>query len=645
NLMDVSERTVLREVALINERLSHLEVKIVEQGKKIFIEGEEEALKRVYSSLGAIPLQWLLTPDQRQVLMTLQLLLSDEPIKAGYFSYQFNVVEGTISLYLDKIEEWLKMRKLKLIRRRGYGIKVEGSEIDKRNAIIELFYNYTPMEDLLQFIYDEEKGKSFKAFFDSVFGKDLVRKVKSLCEKIKEDIYEELPDLNYFGMFVHILLSIYRSREGKAIELDKEFINDILQSEEFNFMKKIEKILEEGDFYLPESEIEYLAIHLSPKKYVYKQHRFEELGITLEELSKEVVEEVSRIFNVNIRCDEQLLLGLAQHLEPAFYRLRMGLVTSNPLIEEIKNYYKDLFSAVERACKIVFSKYNIIVPEEEIGYITMHIGAAIERQTEMAKKLKVLVICPNGIGTARILSAKLKNKFKEIDQINIGTIWELKKKHQEYDLIISTARLEDIDSKVIIVSPFLTEEDEEKIKDYIQNRVKKAEKGKQFEVKVREEENFEVADEILRNFKIEEVEADSTGRLIELIGKDLSKSMLAEDAEEIKELLLKREAMGNVVIPGTRIALLHTRSDKMVLPFLGVYKVKNPLKLQSTGFAYEEVDTFLVMLARKTERSDILEMLGKVSISLIEDKNFSEILRLGDVKDVRNALVKILNEA
>jgi mannitol operon transcriptional antiterminator len=499
---------------------------------------------------------------------------------------------------------------------------------------------------LLQFIYSEENGKYFKAFFDSVFGRDLVEKVKSLCEKIKKALYEELPDLNYFGMFIHVLLSIYRSKEQKAIELDKGFINDVLRSEEFSFMRKIKKILEEEDFYLPESEIAYLAIHLSPKKYVYKQHSFEELGITLEELSKEVIDEVAKILNVNIHYDEQLLLGLAQHLEPAFYRLRMGLVTSNPLIEEIKSYYKDLFSAVERACKIVFSRYNIIVPEEEIGYITMHIGAAIERQKEMAKKLKVLVICPNGIGTARILSAKLKAKFKEIDQLNIGTIWEFKRKHQEYDLIISTIRLEEADSKVITVSPFLTEEDEQKIRDHIQNLVEKVEqKGEHFEPKIKIEESFETVDEILRNFKIKEIGAESIEKLIELIGEDLSKSMLTEDAEEIKQLLLKREAMGNVVIPGTRIALLHTRSDKMVLPFLGVYKVKNPFKLQSIGFAYEEVDTFLVMLARKTEKSDILEMLGKVSISLIEDKNFSEILRLGDVKDVRNALVRILNEA
>jgi mannitol operon transcriptional antiterminator len=50
------------------------------------------------------------------------------------------------------------------------------------------------------------------------------------------------------------------------------------------------------------------------------------------------------------------------------------------------------------------------------------------------------------------------------------------------------------------------------------------------------------------------------------------------------------------------------------------------------------------MLARKAENSEILEMLGKISISLIEDKAFNEILRFGDIKDIRNSLVKILND-
>ncbi|AIS51489.1 transcriptional regulator MtlR [Thermoanaerobacter kivui] len=645
NLMDVSERTIMREIASINNNLKKYKAVIIEDNGQIILKGEEEALDKIHASLGAIPLQWLLTPEQRQILMTIQLLLSEEPIKAAYFSYQFNVVEGTISLYLDKIEEWLKMRNLSLIRRRGYGIKVEGSELDKRNAIVELFYNYKPIEELLAFVYNDEKDKYVYTFFSTVFDNELVQLVKRIVQQIKNVIHDHLSDLNYFGMFIHLLVSIYRTKIDKPIQLNDEFVKDILLSNEFIFMKDVEKILKENEIYLPDAELAYLAIHLSPKKYVYKQNRFEELGISLQDLSKEVVEEVSRLLNIKINCDEQLIVGLSQHFEPALYRLTMGLQTTNPLVEEIKNYYGDLFKAVNRACKLIFSKYNLMIPEEEIGYITMHIGAAIERQQALSKKLRVFVICPNGMGTARILSAKLKTLFREIDAIDIGSIWEYKKKSDDYDLIISTVKLEDLKDNVIVVSPFLTEEDIKKVEEFIEKYAVKKEKELPGNLPmVKKRQNFEIADEILRNLQLKYVEAKTIADLIKFIAKDLYDLMLTEDAKEIEELIFKREAMGNVVIPNTHIALIHTRSDKMVMPFVGVYKLKTPLKMKSVGFSYEEVDTFLVMLARKTESSEILEMLGKISISLIEDKAFNEILRFGDIKDIRNSLVKILND-
>jgi len=644
-LMDVSGRTIMREIASINNNLKKYKAVIVEDNGQIILKGEEEALDKIHASLGAIPLQWLLTPEQRQILMTIQLLLSEEPIKAAYFSYQFNVVEGTISLYLDKIEEWLKMRNLSLIRRRGYGIKVEGSELDKRNAIVELFYNYKPIEELLAFVYNDEKDNYVYTFFSTVFDNELVQLVKRIAQQIKNVIHGHLSDLNYFGMFVHLLVSIYRTKIDKPIQLNDEFVKDILLSNEFIFMKDVEKILKENEVYLPDAELAYLALHLSPKKYVYKQNRFEELGISLQDLSKEVVEEVSRLLNIKINCDEQLIVGLSQHFEPALYRLTMGLQTTNPLVEEIKNYYGDLFKAVNKACKLIFSKYNLMIPEEEIGYITMHIGAAIERQQALSKKLRVFVICPNGIGTARILSAKLKTLFREIDAIDIGAIWEYKKKSDDYDLIISTVKLEDLKDNVIVVSPFLPEEDIKKVEEFIEKYVVKKERELTGNLPtVERRRNFEIADEILRNLQLKYVEAKTIADLIKFIAKDLYDLMLTEDAKEIEELIFKREAMGNVVIPNTHIALIHTRSDKIVMPFVGVYKLKTPLKMKSAGFSYEEVDTFLVMLARKAESSEILEMLGKISISLIEDKAFNEILRLGDIKDIRNSLVTILND-
>ena len=97
------------------------------------------------------------------------------------------------------------------------------------------------------------------------------------------------------------------------------------------------------------------------------------------------------------------------------------------------------------------------------------------------------------------------------------------------------------------------------------------------------------------------------------------------------------------VIPNCHVALLHTRSDSVNNPFIGVYRIKNYMKLKSIGFAEENVDTFIVMLARKNEDNYVLEQIGKISIALIENKNFTEILRLGDIKDLSSSLIKILN--
>jgi mannitol operon transcriptional antiterminator len=49
------------------------------------------------------------------------------------------------------------------------------------------------------------------------------------------------------------------------------------------------------------------------------------------------------------------------------------------------------------------------------------------------------------------------------------------------------------------------------------------------------------------------------------------------------------------------------------------------------------------MLARKNERDYILEMLGKISASLVESESVINVLRFGDIADIRNELIKIIN--
>jgi mannitol operon transcriptional antiterminator len=293
------------------------------------------------------------------------------------------------------------------------------------------------------------------------------------------------------------------------------------------------------------------------------------------------------------------------------------------------------------------------MPQDEIGYITMHIGSAIERNNSHNGKLSALVICPNGVGTARILSNKIKAAIPSIESIDISSFKDWSESNSSYDIILSTVNIDQKtnNKKIIIVSPFLQDRDIDKINDFIKSyKPRKDLISNIIELNNIERiiepinDEYNVINNILKDLQLELVDTDSFDNLITLITENLLDKELITDKEEIKHLILKREELGSVVIPNCHLALLHTRSDSVKNPLVAVYRLKKPMKLKSSGFADENVDTFMVLLARRNENSNVLEKMGKMSISLIEDEQFTETLRLGDIKDLRNSIIEIINE-
>lgn len=647
----VSSRTVLREISAINDSVKRHKLRISDVDGRLMISGDKSIVDKLHELLGGIPYLWLLTPEQRVVFITAQLLLAAEPLKSAYFSYQFNVVEGTVSLYLDKVQSWMKVRGLNLVRRRGVGLKVEGSDWNKRNAFVELLYSYKPMNDLLPFLYRDTGDYSVFTLFRVSFGEELIAKGRELLKKLEQSGILKSSDEAYFQAFVHIMMSIKRASGGASIELPDHLVSDILSSKEFSFINEIKRIFLESGVALPDNELAYLAIHLNGGKYLYKHNReFEDIGIDLEDTVKEVVYQVSKKLNIKIDVDKQLIVGLVQHFNPAFYRLTMGLQVRNPIIDEIKDYYMDLFEAVDYACRIVFSKYNLTIPSSEVGYITMHIGAAIERQNTSYGKLRVLIICPNGIATANMLSGKLKVNFPEFGKIDVSSLKDMNDRiGGGYDLVLSTIPLSNSSGgKITTVSPFLPNSDVERIRSTVRSIAPVPEIGRlpaddDMENTEESVEDFKTADNMLKNFQLKYLSADDFQSAISEIVGGIYESNMVDQPKKIEYLIGKREEQGSVVVPGDRVALIHIRSEKVESPFLGAYRLRRAIAMKSIGFSSEEVDTFLVMFARKDESNYILELLGKISMSLVEGRRFVELLRLGSVKDIRTELVRILN--
>lgn len=652
--IDVSERTIMREVSSMNDWLKQYKLRISEIGGELRICGNQKDIDNIRKLFDGIPPLWLLTQEQRQVLITAQLLLAKEPIKSAYFGCQFNVVEGTIIFYLDKIENWLRTKNLKRIRRRGYGLEIIGSDWSKRNAFAELLYHYKPISELLAFLYEDNNDYSLHAFFEVTFGDRLVAQVKEMLKKLySESGSLKANDVDNFSTFIHLLLAIERTKIRMPIELPEDIIKDTLSMSDVSIISDLANILGENGIELPESEIAYLAIHLMEDRNIYTDDITpKELGFDLEDAILEIVSITGKQLNMAITCDNQLLSGLKQHINPALYRLTMGLEVRNPIINDIQEYYKELYEAVDYACRLVFSKYNLVIPANEVGYVTMHIGAALERQHGFESRLRVLVICPNGISTAKILYGKLKGKFPEIDVVDVCSLREMDERIKgNYDIILSTVEISKKPAcDILFISPFLPGRDIEKVGALVKARIGEDSSMKMpplaaeiYSATEETEEDFAAADNMLKNFRLKSVASNHIRSAIREIVQELYNSSVIAETDTVENQIIKRESKGSVVIPGSRLALIHIRTEEIDAPFVGVFRLEHFIEMKCAGFSVENVDTILVMLARKNERDYILEMLGKISASLVERESFINILRFGDTADIRNELINIIN--
>lgn len=649
--LDISERTILREIASINKQLKKYSITIFnDEDMKLSISGNKENIEELKISLEAVPIPWLFSKEQRQIIIICELLVSKEPLKASYFSHKFNVVMGSISLDIDNIEKRLISKNLCVIRKRGYGISIQGSEWNKRNTLVELFFEFRPFEDLIAFLYDEKVDQIVKAFFNIIFGNEMTKLVKDILKDI-DFTYLKGNDVKYFSLFIQVLLSIRKTENGDIIYLPNEIKQNILSLQEYERIRYLGEVLKKNKITIPEDELVYLCLCLSDYKYFFNNKHLIESDINYEAISKEVTEEISKKIYVDISNDEQLIKDLAQHFRQTFYMLNLGLKVINPLINQIKEHYIELYRIIKNICRLIFSRYNLKIPPEEVGYITMHIAVAIQKQQTMLKNIKVLAVCPSGIGTARILCNKVKDLFKDIGIIDVVSLHDINSiiDKNEYDLILSTVpvRFEKKDN-LIVVSHFITETDIENISTFISD-FKANDNEKEVELfaetrssKVTNDE-YELANTMIKNFQLKNSNSQSFVDLINFIVDDIYEVKIGKDKDVIRELIFKREENGNVVIPGTHVALIHTRSDEITTPFVGVYRIKKPLSMKSIGFSTEEVDTFIVMFARNTESNYILKVLGKISVSLIEKKEFVEVLKLSSTIDIRNYLINIIN--
>jgi mannitol operon transcriptional antiterminator len=638
--IEVSTRTIHRELNDIEDLLAVYQLQLVKKaGIGILIEGDiknKEIVRRLLHNQRIVEY----SSKERKLLILCQLLESKEPVKLISMAHDLKVTIATISNDLDELDAWVKTYDLTLIRRRGYGVELYGTESAIRKAMSTLISENLDEFDLLGLLREniqEKPLKNINTVSERLLG--LIEKEKLvIIENSLRDLKNELPyplaDSSFIGLAIHLALAIERIEKGEKISFDEAYLKELERTPEFQISEKIvQRLRSIFQLDIPVAEIGYITMHLRGAKLRssyddYFEFKDVELALKVNKLISFCEDKLNVILNE----DPTLVQGLLTHMEPAIFRIQKNMKIRNPLLEEIKSRYSQLFQLVKEAVETIFT--DLFVPEEEIGYLVMHIGASLERNRfEYNRQYRALVVCASGIGSSKILASRIKKELPAIGYTQNISMFDIEKiPKSDYDIIISTVHLSISSQEYVLVSPLLTRDDVKNITIYLANLGDiQHDFQKQFPVKEDDllaalktyHSYMDYTIQIIENFtcqKIENQEMNIT-EILSLICEKFEQDRIISNKQVITNKLLEREKLGGLGISNIKLALFHTRNKEILKPALMLYFLKSPIVIKSMENKLIEVDKILLLLAPENISKEGLEILSEISSLLIEEES------------------------
>lgn len=376
-------------------------------------------------------------------------LFSNSYIKQFELAEIFHVSESQINKDLPYIRQILENYDLDLISKPYYGMKIEGSEKNIRLAIKNEIG-----EDPLLFEGDENR--------------ELFNKIQKIIDEMDfgEDYY--MPYVTFKNLVIHIYIAILRIRQKKFIKLSQDFEKKVTSYKEYKLATKIVNELEERlEIKIPKDELVYITTHLIAKNTIRDQ---EKISTEILALSQKIIDEIYRISKYDFRANIDFFFSLAIHLGPLTNRIKYGFNMKNPILDDIKeNKIPYLLATI--GANVINEKYNTKLSEDEIGYIALHIMAAMNSNTINTKN--ILIICGSGNSSAQIMKAQLNRQFKnninEIKTTDLRSLDQINMKN--YDLIISSVKLDNVyDLPIVYVDIIFSKVDLDNIKIALENK-------------------------------------------------------------------------------------------------------------------------------------------------------------------------------
>lgn len=410
-----------------------------------------------------------ISPDNRLNLILKELIVNSNGINMFDLSEELFVSPSTIEGDIVKANKFIGSYNLK-IKQSRFLLKLVGNESAKRKLMSSIIF--------------KETGSDFLSLFD-------VQKIyqEYNLTKLKENIIYILKKYNLFineysinNILLHLMITIDRIKKNNYIE-SVEVVSYIDNNNiDINISRDISNFLEsEYNITLTSAELYYLVFQLTNKTTVLNYHQIDTKSLSnyinehFVELTKKIIKNVYDLYFIDL-SDDEFVVKFTLHVKNLISRAKNNQVLRNQIPQKLKDSYPLIYDISVYICNQIQILENIEIDEDEISYISLHVGSFFDRQKLLEDKVLCALITPNYYDLQLKIVRDLEKRFNEsIEVIQIFSDTHNLDFDNKVDMVITTLPISDrCPIPFVYVNPYLNRKDYDNIQSkFIQIKDKK----------------------------------------------------------------------------------------------------------------------------------------------------------------------------
>lgn len=603
--LDLSPRQVRYIISKINETGQH----IVSSEKGYKLNGLSISLHEEHQDF---PINY----EERKKYIYRQLVIKNEIMDIDDLADSFGISSITFRNEMEKWKKELKNYNIHLKIKQGKLYSV-AKENDRKDFALNIIRN-----ELDQTSFSTE---NVQQYFKHVNLSDIRQIVLGIFNK-HQCYVDHYSLLTYI---IHLAIRIELSYDNPIVKDEKQVLQlNIEEYSDSKITKIVTEITKELSQYYKNAHFSVNDIMdaslLMSTRIVSKEVDLYELNESIEKavdieiasLLEKIISTIYKTYSIDLN-NPQFNIRFALHLKNVLIRADKQLKLKNQQFNDIKNKYPFLYVISVNIAYIIQQETGYILSEDEIAYITLHVGVILEEQKVQQQKIICALVVPDYYVIGKKLYKKIDSLLGNLIYIEtmVTNIDDLK--NHDIDVIISTYDLTHVTKfPIIVVDPFLNENNI----DSIRNRVRSLQTMKKRKASFVNFKSYLNEDLCFFNYGFK-----NSREAIETICDYLYSRNLTN--EQFKDEIFEHEK----IAPSSynNVAIAHTLSNNDIASFVFLSINKEPVV-----WGDNKVNLIFIISLKQDDRINFGSLFSSLTDIISDNETYSKILNTNNFKEL-----------